>query len=159
MQTTGEQTLAAINRRRGADGKLVFTNGCFDILHVGHLRYLTQAKALGDLLVVGVNSDASVRRLKGESRPIVSEEERLELLLGLRAVDFVCLFDEETPLRLIKEVRPDILVKGGDWPVEEIVGHEFVASTGGVTRSLPFVEGKSTTNIIEKISAIVRAER
>ncbi len=151
------QSFAELDRLRGAGKRIVFTNGCFDILHAGHVRYLTEAKALGDALVVGVNSDASVRRLKGEQRPIVSETERAELLLALKAVDFVCLFGEDTPLDLIKRVRPDILVKGGDWPVDRIVGHDVVAAYGGKTLSLPFVEGRSTTNIIEKVVQVYGA--
>jgi rfaE bifunctional protein nucleotidyltransferase chain/domain len=131
--------------------KIVFTNGCFDILHVGHLRYLTEARALGDRLVVGLNSDSSVRLLKGEERPIISEDERREMLLGLKPVDQVIIFSEETPLNLIKEVKPDILVKGGDWSVDQIVGSDFVIARGGQVLSLPFHEGRSSTNIIKKI--------
>lgn len=153
MKMLQEDVRRELEEARAQGKKLVFTNGCFDILHVGHLRYLKEAKQLGDLLFVGVNTDASVRRLKGESRPIVSEAERSEMLLGLEAVDFVCLFDEDTPLELIKAVRPDFLVKGGDWSVEQIVGSEFVGSYGGQTLSLPFVEGRSSTNIVEKILA------
>jgi len=129
--------------------KVVFTNGCFDILHVGHVRYLQQAKALGDLLFVGLNSDASVRKLKGESRPIQKEADRAEIMSALSCVDFVTIFSEETPLELIKLVRPDILVKGGDWPIDQIVGGDFVQSIGGQVQSLILVEGKSTTKIIE----------
>ncbi|MCB0324667.1 MAG: D-glycero-beta-D-manno-heptose 1-phosphate adenylyltransferase [Bdellovibrionales bacterium] len=143
--------LKAIELHRQAQERVVFTNGCFDILHVGHVRYLTDAKALGDVLVVGLNSDASVRRLKGPTRPIVPEAERAELLLALKAVDYVLVFDEDTPLELIKQVRPKLLVKGGDWSVDRIVGSDFVASIGGETRSLPFVEGRSTTDIIQRI--------
>lgn len=143
--------LSELQRVRENDRRVVFTNGCFDILHVGHARYLTEAAALGDVLIVGVNSDSSVRGLKGGARPIVPERERCEMLLALRCVDYVCLFEEDTPLELIRLVRPDVLVKGGDWPVEEIVGNEFVASYGGQTLSLPFVDGASTTNLIEKI--------
>ena len=146
-----EEVLDRLSRHRAAGDSIVFTNGCFDLLHVGHLRYLTQAKALGDVLVVGINSDLSVARLKGESRPLVKEDERAEMLLGLKAVDFVCIFDQDTPLELIKEVRPDVLTKGGDWPVEKIVGAEFVKSIGGKTLSLPFVEGRSTSSLVEKI--------
>ena len=131
--------------------KVVFTNGCFDILHVGHIRYLKEAKALGDLLVVGLNSDNSVKRLKGESRPIMSEAERKEMLLALESVDFVLLFSEDSPLSLIQQVKPDILVKGGDWQIDQIVGAGVVQAYGGEVRSLSFVDGKSTTNIIEKI--------
>lgn len=131
--------------------KIVFTNGCFDLLHVGHLRYLQDARDLGDKLIVGLNSDASVRRLKGEERPIVPEEERREMLLGIKPVDEVIIFDEDTPLRLIKEVNPDILVKGGDWSIDQIVGSDFVIEKGGKVLSLPFHEGRSSTNIIGKI--------
>lgn len=131
--------------------KVVFTNGCFDILHVGHARYLKEARALGDLLVVGMNTDASVKRLKGPERPIQSESDRSELLASLTAVDFVILFDEDTPTRLIEKVAPDILVKGGDWPVEKIEGHKFVLARGGEVKSLAFHPGHSTTSLIERI--------
>ncbi|MCO5114145.1 MAG: D-glycero-beta-D-manno-heptose 1-phosphate adenylyltransferase [Bdellovibrionaceae bacterium] len=131
--------------------KIVFTNGCFDILHVGHVRYLEQAKALGDILVVGLNSDESVKRLKGPTRPIQTEEDRKELLLALKAVDMVVIFSEDTPLELIKKIKPHFLVKGGDWSEDQIVGSEFVKSIGGKVMSLPFSQGKSTTNIVDKI--------
>lgn len=130
--------------------KIVFTNGCFDLLHVGHVRYLQEAKAQGQLLVVGVNSDASVKRLKGPTRPIQNENDRAEILAALAAVDFVVIFDEDTPAKLIETLRPDVLVKGGDWKPEQIVGGTFVLSYGGQVKSLQFVEGKSTTKIIEK---------
>lgn len=130
---------------------IVFTNGCFDILHIGHKRLLENAKALGDLLVVGLNSDDSIRRIKGALRPICSFAERKEMLLGLRSVDLVFEFTSDTPLELIKTVRPNTLVKGGDWEVSRIVGHDFVSSYGGTTLSLPFIDGFSTTNIIDRI--------
>lgn len=133
--------------------KTVFTNGCFDLLHVGHLRYLQDAKDLGAKLIVGLNSDASVKRLKGEQRPIVPQEERREMLLGVKPVDEVIIFDEDTPLRLIEEISPDILVKGGDWAVSEIVGSDFVLKNGGEVFSLPFHPGRSSTNIISKIQS------
>ena len=129
---------------------IVFTNGCFDLLHVGHVRYLQQAKALGKLLMVGVNSDASVRRLKGPTRPVQSEGDRAEILAALSSVDYVIIFDQDTPEELIHLVRPAVLVKGGDWKPEAIVGGPFVLSYGGQVRSLQFVDGKSTTQIIEK---------
>lgn len=129
---------------------VVFTNGCFDILHVGHVRYLQQAKSLGKFLVVGVNSDASVQRLKGPTRPIQNENDRAEILAALASVDFVVIFDQETPEELIRAIRPGVLVKGGDWKPESIVGGSFVLSYGGQVKSLQFVEGKSTTKIIEK---------
>lgn len=131
--------------------RVVFTNGCFDILHVGHTRYLRDARALGDLLVVGCNSDASVKRLKGPERPIQNEEDRAEILASLNAVDYVVIFEEDTPQELIEKVAPDVLVKGGDWPVEKIVGHKFVLARGGEVKSLPFHPGHSTTSLIERI--------
>lgn len=132
--------------------KIVFTNGCFDILHVGHVRYLKEAKKLGDILVVGLNSDSSVNKIKGEKRPIVNEKERAEILLSLEAVDYVVIFEEETPFKLIKKINPDILVKGGDWKEEDIVGSDIVRKKGGTVKSISYIEGKSTTNIIEKIT-------
>ena len=135
----------------GKNKKVVFTNGCFDILHVGHLRYLQDARALGDFLIVGLNSDASVKRLKGSQRPIQNEKDRAEILLGLSCVDAVVIFDEDTPLELIQKVRPEVLVKGGDWKVDQIVGSDFVLSQGGEVHSLPFHQGRSTTSIVEKI--------
>lgn len=131
--------------------QVVFTNGCFDILHVGHLRYLQKARTLGEILVVGINSDTSVKRLKGPSRPIVSQDERAEMLAGLECVDYVTIFEEDTPQKLIEFIAPDILVKGGDWPIEKIVGGDFVIKNGGKVLSLDLVEGRSTTNIVEKI--------
>jgi D-glycero-beta-D-manno-heptose 1-phosphate adenylyltransferase len=139
-----------LQKARARGQKIVFTNGCFDLLHVGHVRYLSEAKKLGDILIIGVNTDASVRRLKGPSRPIQSENDRAEILLGLKAVDKTVLFDDDTPEKIIKEIRPDILVKGGDWTVDKIVGAPFVQSYGGKVCSLSFIDGKSTTKIIEK---------
>lgn len=139
--------------KSSAGKKIVFTNGCFDILHVGHTRYLEEAKALGDVLVIGLNSDASVKRLKGPSRPIQNQSDRQELLLALRFVDYVFIFEEDTPLNLIKKINPQVLVKGGDWAPDQIVGSEFVLSNGGDVRSLPFSQGKSTTGIVGKIEA------
>lgn len=131
--------------------KIVFTNGCFDILHVGHIRYLQEAAKLGDILIIGLNSDASVKRLKGPERPINSEQDRSEMLGALGFVDYVVIFDENTPLRLIKEIQPDVLVKGGDYLPENVVGREEVEARGGKLVLIPFVEGKSTTNLIEAI--------
>ncbi len=130
---------------------LVFTNGCFDILHVGHVSYLEAAKRLGDVLIVGVNSDDSVRRLKGASRPINPESDRAMLLSALKSVDFTCIFEEDTPLNLITALQPDVLVKGGDYTPETIVGADVVWTRGGRVVVLPFVAGKSTTNIIHRI--------
>jgi rfaE bifunctional protein nucleotidyltransferase chain/domain len=130
---------------------VVFTNGCFDILHLGHLDYLAKAKSCGDILLVALNSDASVRRLKGAPRPINGQQERSALLAGLEAVDFVTLFSQDTPLQAIRSVEPDVLVKGGDWPVESIVGREVVESRGGRVCSLPLLEGYSTSGLIQAI--------
>jgi len=131
--------------------RVVFTNGCFDILHAGHVTYLAEAKKLGDILVVGINSDASVRRLKGNDRPVNNVSDRLLLLSALESVDYVVAFEEDTPYELIKAIRPDVLVKGGDYSVEDIVGADVVASYGGMTTTIPYIMGKSTTGIIEKI--------
>jgi rfaE bifunctional protein nucleotidyltransferase chain/domain len=139
------------NSLREQNKKIVFTNGCFDILHRGHIEYLTKAKEFGDVLIVGLNSDTSVQRLKGKDRPINSESDRARILDALKPVDYVVIFEEDTPLRLIQMVKPDVLVKGGDYKVEEIVGSEFVMSYGGKVEIIPFVEGKSTTKIIQKI--------
>src|SRR5262249_40297456 len=134
--------------------KVVFTNGCFDLLHAGHVRYLKEARALGDYLVVGLNSDASVQALKGPDRPVQTETDRAEILSSLACVDAVCIFGDATPVRLIQQVEPDILVKGGDWPIEKIAGADFVLSRGGKVFSLPFHEGRSTSKLIEKILKI-----
>jgi rfaE bifunctional protein nucleotidyltransferase chain/domain len=139
-----------LSQSRG-DQPVVFTNGCFDILHVGHVRYLQQAKNLGQILVVGVNADSSVKRLKGPTRPIQNENDRAELLASLACVDYVVIFTEDTPENLITAISPNVLVKGGDWPVEKIVGSKFVIEHGGEVFSLPFVNGKSTSSIVEKI--------
>lgn len=143
----GRQELIERTEALKAEGrKIVFTNGCFDILHAGHIRYLKESKGLGDILIVGLNSDRSVSRLK-PNRPIVPEAYRAELLASLIAVDFVTIFEEDTPHELIKQLRPDLLVKGGDWKKEDIVGSDIAKET----RSLPFVQGMSTTGIVEKI--------
>ena len=136
---------------RAAGRRVVFTNGCFDLLHAGHVRYLNEARSLGDVLVVGLNTDDSVRRLKGEGRPLTPERERAEILLALAAVDAVVLFSEETPREVIQALSPDVLVKGGDWDVEAIVGREHVRSRGGEVRSIPLLEGRSTTSILRKL--------
>lgn len=137
---------------------IVFTNGCFDLLHVGHVKYLQKAKALGDRLVLGLNSDASIRRLKGEKRPLIGEEERAHIMAALDCIDYVCVFDEDTPLELISALHPDILVKGGDYKPDEVVGKEIVESFGGRVELISFVDGKSSTNIIEKILEQYREE-
>ncbi len=136
------------------DRTVVFTNGCFDLLHPGHVEYLAQARALGDALVVGLNSDASVRRLNGAGRPLVPEAGRAAMLAGLRSVDAVTLFDEDTPLELISALLPDVLVKGGDYDLDGIVGRDAVEKAGGDVRVLPFVEGYSTTDILTRLKQI-----
>lgn len=134
--------------------KIVFTNGCFDILHLGHVRLLKEAKKLGDKLIVAINSDSSVKQIKGENRPVFSEKARAEMLAALECVDFVTVFDEPTPINLIKTLRPDVLVKGGDYTLDEIVGKEEVLAYGGQVLTIPLVEGYSTTQIISSISKI-----
>lgn len=134
--------------------KIAFTNGCFDLLHVGHVKYLQKARSFGDLLVVGLNSDDSVRRLKGESRPLIGQEERAHILAALDCVDYVVIFDEDTPQRLIETVKPAVLIKGGDYTPDRVVGRELVESYGGRVELVEFVDGKSTTNIIEKIRGL-----
>ena len=144
--------LRSIIEHEKARGKqVVFTNGCFDLLHAGHVKYLQAARRLGDMLVLGLNSDLSVRRLKGPNRPLIGEEERAHILAALDCIDYVCLFDEDTPLELISAIKPHILVKGGDYTPEAVVGKDIVESNGGRVELIPFVDGKSTTNIIEKV--------
>lgn len=159
MSGTEEDAVNKMLDRRSAsklrdlapEKKIVFTNGCFDILHVGHIRYLRQAASLGDMLVVGLNSDDSVRRLKGEGRPVNPENDRAELLASLEFVDYVVVFDEDTPYELIKQIQPDVLVKGGDYALEDVVGRDIVEARGGRLVLIDFVEGKSTTGIIRRI--------
>lgn len=141
----------ARQRLRERGKRVVFTNGCFDLLHPGHVHYLAEARALGDALIVALNSDLSVRRLKGEGRPILNEQERAEVMAALAVVDFVTVFDEDTPRELIAALLPDVLVKGGDWPVEQIVGREEVVAAGGRVLSLPYLKGSSTSDIIQRI--------
>ena len=148
---TREELQKIIHNLKRSGKRIVFTNGCFDILHVGHVRYLEQAKSLGDVLVVGINSDRSVRGLKGPRRPILPVEERGEILSGLGCTDYITVFDEPTPFELISLLLPDVLVKGGDWTPEQVVGREVVEGSGGRVVILPFVEGSSTTNIIDVI--------
>ena len=148
---TWQQAKEAISVWKLTDEKIVFTNGCFDLLHYGHIHYLSQAKDLGDRLIVGVNSDQSVARLKGPGRPIKNENTRLHILATFSFVDTVVLFENDTPYELIKELMPDVLVKGGDWQPDQIVGADLVAASGGEIHSLPFIEGYSTTNFVNKI--------
>jgi len=145
-----KELLGLLEKVRGKK-KIVFTNGCFDILHAGHADYLNKAKSLGDILVVGINSDASVRRIKGEKRPILPQQMRAYLLDNLKPVDYVVIFEEDTPLELIKAIKPDVLVKGADWDLERIVGADFVLSYGGRVERIPFSFDISTSKVIERI--------
>jgi len=148
---TQEELKEIISDLHAAGKKVVFTNGCFDIIHTGHVRYLKVAKGYGDVLVVAVNSDESVRKIKGEKRPIMSQAERAEVLAALGMVDYVTVFEEADPHRVITELQPDVLVKGGDWDLEQIVGKGVVEERGGKVCSVPYIEGASTTGIVERI--------
>ena len=148
------QQLLEITNDTFASWTKVFTNGCFELLHRGHVDYLMRCKRLGDTLVVGMNTDASVRRLKGNTRPVTSEQDRAYVLASLECVDYVILFDEDDPLRLIQTLQPDVLVKGGDWSPEMIVGREVVRARGGAVYSLPFLQGYSTSGLIQRISSL-----
>jgi len=151
MQFLLKNNIEIINRIKADRKKIVFTNGCFDLLHVGHIRYLAQAKRLGDFLIIGLNSDSSVKELKGEDRPINSFEDRATLLSAIESVDLVIMFEEQTPENLIKDIVPDILVKGGDYNIEDIVGYQTVMQNGGQVKTLSFYDGYSSTNYINKI--------
>ena len=142
-----------LSKLREKSKKIVFTNGCFDIIHAGHISYLNEAKALGDILIVGLNSDKSVRGLKGADRPVVNERDRAYILANLKPVDYVVIFDEDTPYELIKEIKPDVLVKGADYKGKSIAGSDIVESSGGETVLINFIEGKSTSEIIKKIKS------
>jgi rfaE bifunctional protein nucleotidyltransferase chain/domain len=155
--TLGELTIIRSSLRKERK-TVVFTNGVFDILHRGHIEYLNRSKALGDILIVGMNSDASVRRIKGEKRPIVEEHDRAFVLANLRAVDYVCLFEEDTPLRLISAIVPDILVKGADWNIDAIVGKDVVERAGGKVMTIDFVPDRSTTSVIDRILERFRSQ-
>ena len=150
---TNESAATRVASWRSAGERIVFTNGVFDLLHRGHVEYLEQAAALGDRLVIGINSDGSVRRLKGAERPLTPQSERAELLQALACVDLVVVFDQDTPERLIQEIAPDVLVKGGDWAVERIVGKEFVEARGGQVLNVPLRQGLSTTALLERVRA------
>jgi len=151
---TSTQLAPILAQARVQKKRIVFTNGCFDLMHVGHTRYLREAKQLGDLLVVGINSDASARSLnKAPDRPIVSDAQRAEVVAALGCVDYVVIFTEPDPLNLITTLQPDVLVKGGDWPVERIIGREIVEANGGVVKTIPLVPNMSTTSLIQRIRA------
>ncbi len=151
---TKEHLREQLREIRREQKTIVFTNGCFDILHVGHVRYLREAKKLGDVLVLALNSDASVRTIKGEKRPLVPEEERADIMAALACIDYVVIFSEPTPQGLIEYLQPDILVKGGDWTEDAIAGADFVKAAGGRVVTIPLTVGKSTTNIVEKIRQV-----
>ncbi len=151
---TRESVAEQVAKWQSEGKEIVFTNGCFDIVHLGHIDYLEKARNLGNKLVLGLNTDASVRRLKGETRPIVNEYARSRMMAAFEFVDAVVLFDEPTPLELIETVKPDILVKGDDYSIETIVGADFVIGKGGVVKTIPLVKGYSTTSLINKIKAI-----
>lgn len=147
--------LKKITARLKAQGKkIVFTNGCFDLPHYGHVKYLEDAKRKGDILVVAINSDTSIKTIKGNKRPIINQKDRLRIVAALESVDYVALFKETTPLRLIRLLKPDILVKGADWNKDNIVGSDFALSYGGRVSTIKFVKGRSTTNLIKKIAQI-----
>lgn len=151
---TAPALAAALSARRARKERIVFTNGCFDLLHVGHTRYLQAARKLGDCLVVGLNSDASVRAIKSDGRPVVPQAQRAEVLAALACVDHVVIFDEPDPQNLIASIQPDILVKGGDWPIDQIVGREIVQARGGRVITIPLVPDVSTTALVRRIKTL-----
>lgn len=147
------KNLVAIRKRlKKGRKRVVFTNGCFDILHRGHVEYLANAKSLGDVLIVAVNDDSSVKRIKGDGRPIVEEADRAHVVAALASVDYVCLFGEDTPYEVIRALVPDVLVKGADWPLDKVVGKDLVETAGGTVKTIRFLPDRSTTRIIQKIS-------
>ena len=148
---TLEEIKSIRKKLREENKKVVFTNGCFDLIHAGHVDYMTKAKELGDVLIVGLNSDSSVKRIKGDKRPILNEEERAFIISSLKPVDYVVLFDEDTPANLIAEIIPDILVKGADWSIKNIVGRDVVEANGGEVKTIRFVNDQSTSKIIKYI--------
>ncbi len=156
---TLEEAILRFGREKRNGRRVVFTNGCFDLLHPGHIRSLELARALGDRLIVGLNSDTSVRQLKGKGRPVITERERAEILAALESVDAVVIFDDQTPREMITGLLPDVLVKGGDWPGDQIVGREEVEAAGGRVVSVPVVPGYSTSAILERIREGARASR
>ena len=143
--------VSAVKKLKRAGKKVVFTNGCYDILHVGHVRFLKAAKKMGDILLLALNSDASVRRIKGPKRPVTGQNERAELMAALDCVDIVTFFEEDDPYGIIKDVVPDVLVKGGDWAIDKIIGADIVKASGGKVRNIKYIKGKSTTNVIAKV--------
>ncbi|MDH5639939.1 MAG: D-glycero-beta-D-manno-heptose 1-phosphate adenylyltransferase [Nitrospira sp.] len=153
---TKAQLIPILEQARAQHKRIVFTNGCFDLMHIGHTRYLREARSLGHLLIVGINSDASVRSLnKGSDRPIVPEDQRAEVLAALECVDYVVIFAESDPGALIASLQPDVLVKGGDWAIDKIVGRETVEARGGLVKTIPLVPGMSTTALLHRIRSII----
>ncbi len=148
---TIEEIKSIRKKLKAEQKKVVFTNGCFDLIHAGHVDYLSKAKALGDILIVGLNSDSSIKRIKGDKRPILNEQERAFIISNLKPVDFIVIFDEDTPAKLIDEVIPDVLVKGADWSIDNIIGREIVEANGGEVRTIEFVNDQSTSKIINSI--------
>ena len=149
-----KEAIRWLDIKKGVGKKIIFTNGCFDIIHVGHIRYLKQAISYGDCLIVAINSDESIKKIKGNNRPIISQDQRAEILSSLEFVTYVTIFDEPTPIKLIKQIKPDFLIKGSDWSSDKIVGKDFVESYGGKVIRIKLVEGISTTKIIEKIKLL-----
>lgn len=149
-----ESIVEQVKQKKLQGERIVFTNGCFDIIHRGHLDYLSKARDLGDFLIIGLNSDSSIKKLKGSDRPVIDEESRAFQLAACFFVDAIVIFNEETPINLIKNISPDILVKGGDYGIDNIVGADFVKTNGGSVQVIPFIEGYSTTNIINKIKVM-----
>ena len=150
-ERTLEKLLPELDIHRATGRKIVFTNGCFDIVHLGHVKYFQWAKSQGDVLVVGVNTDASIRRLKGEKRPVINEDDRIGVLEELESIDYLVRFDQDTPIELIRAVKPDVLVKGDDYTKEQVVGWDFVESCGGRVALAPLIDGRSTSAVIQKI--------
>jgi D-beta-D-heptose 7-phosphate kinase/D-beta-D-heptose 1-phosphate adenosyltransferase len=146
-----KKLIKAVRTFKKAGKKVVFTNGCYDLLHVGHVRFLKAAKKMGDVLVLALNSDASVHRIKGPKRPVTPEMERAEVMSALSCVDIVTVFREDDPYNIIKDLVPDVLVKGGDWALDKIIGADIVKAAGGKVKNVPYIKGRSTTNIIEKV--------
>lgn len=151
---TNKEAIRWLDIKKGVGKKIIFTNGCFDIIHVGHIRYLKQAISYGDCLIVAINSDESIKKIKGNNRPIIPQNQRAEILSSLEFVTYVTIFDEPTPIKLIKQIKPDFLIKGSDWSSDKIVGKDFVESYGGKVIRIKLVEGISTTKIIEKIKLL-----
>lgn len=145
------ELVSIVDKLKQEGKRIVFTNGCFDIIHLGHVTYLKKAREYGDILIVGLNSDESVKGIKGDKRPVVPQGERAEVLSSIRYVDFVVIFNEPDPYKTIEAIKPDVLVKGGDWAIENIIGRDIVESRGGTVCNIPYIEGSSSTNIIEEI--------